>query len=111
VRTNAFCADRELLRELMAGGRLRTKVAAYRFEAGSDGLPGRLTKRDLRPVVVTRDGTVVEVAAWPTADVFWQGDQRNLLVADNQTRAYAEGDAATRAALARYAWGDRARPR
>ena len=109
VRTNAFLIERELLLEL-ATGRLRGKASAYRFEAGTRGLPGRLEARGLRPVVVGRTGTAVEAHEWPEADIFWQGQQGELLVADNQTRAYENGSRAEREALSRYAWGARARP-
>ena len=109
VRTNAFLIERELLRSLNAGA-LRSKAAAYRFEGGTRGLPGQLQARGLRPVIVGRTGEAVDVAHWPDVDIFWQGHQGQLLVADNQTRAYADGGAEARAALSRYAWGPRARP-
>jgi hypothetical protein len=109
VRTNAFLIERELLLAL-ATGPLRSKAAAYRFEGGAKGLPGQLRRRGLEPVIVGRAGTPIAAGDWPGADIFWQGDQHELLVADNQTRAYAAGSADVRDALSRYAWGARARP-
>jgi hypothetical protein len=109
VRTNAFLIDRKLLLTLRAG-RLGSKSAAYRFEGGRNGLTGQLTARGLTPLVVGRDGRPLPPERWPEADIFWQGTQRDLLVADNQTRAYSAGSSAQRLALARYAWGHRARP-
>jgi hypothetical protein len=50
------------------------------------------------------------VDAWHESEVFWQGRQRNLLVADNQTIRYETVDAAQRTFLSRFAWGERARP-
>jgi len=109
VRTNAFVIERELLLALR-GGRVGTKSAAYRFEGGTRGLTGQLRARGLAPLLVGRDGAALMYEAWPDAELFWQGTQRDLLVADNQTRAYEHGDSAVREALSRYAWGPRARP-
>jgi len=109
VRTNGFVIERELLLSLH-GGDSRTKSAAYRFEGGTRGLTGQLLARGLAALLVGRDGVALAHEAWPDADRFWQGTQRDLLIADNQTRAYEHGDWAVREALARYAWGARARP-
>ncbi|MGH2943230.1 MAG: hypothetical protein ACRDLN_10725, partial [Solirubrobacteraceae bacterium] len=109
LRTNAFLIGRELLLSLRTGA-LARKRANYRFEAGRRSLTAQLRERGLAAVVVGRDGVARTHEAWPDADVFWQGAQRDLLVADNQTRGYARGDATVREALARYAWGPRARP-
>lgn len=109
LRTNGFAIGRELLLSLRAG-RLATKDATYRFEAGHRGMSAQLRARGLSTLVVARDGTAREPESWPDADVFWQGAQEQLLVADNQTRQYDEADPAVREALSRYAWGPRARP-
>lgn len=109
VRTNAFVIERDLLLSLRSG-RLGTKSAAYRFEGGIRGLTGQLRAHDLAALVVGRDGVASTHETWPDAELFWQGTQRELLVADNQTRAYDQGGATVRQALARYAWGPRARP-
>jgi hypothetical protein len=109
VRTNAFLIERELLLALRAG-RLVSKYASYRFEGGGRGLTAQVAARGLTPLVVGRDGEPLSPERWPDADIFWQATQRDLLVADNQTRAYSEGTPAERLALSRYAWGHRARP-
>ena len=109
VRTNAFLIERELLLSLNTG-RLGTKSAAYRFESGHGGMTEQLRARGLKPLMVGRDGIAWAPEDWPEAEVFWQGSQRGLLIGDNQTRSYDEGDPTTRAALGRYAWGPKARP-
>lgn len=109
VRTNAFVIERERLLSLRAG-KLRNKSASYRFEGGTRGLTGQIRAAGLDALVVGRDGDPLTPDRWPDADIFWQRRQRDLLVADNQTRAYEHGTPAQRDALARYAWGVRARP-
>jgi hypothetical protein len=107
VRTNAFMLDRELLLSLSAGP-LKSKSAAYRFEGGTRGLTAQVRARGLDALLVGRDGEPLRPDRWPDADLFWQRRQSALLVADNQTRAYADGTPDERRALSRYAWGDRA---
>ena len=109
IRTNGFVIERDLLLSLRTGP-LRTRSAGQRFESGIDGLTGQLRRRGLAAVVVGRDGVALAPEAWPDADLFWQGTQRDLLITDNQTRVYARGSACVRGALARSAWGPRARP-
>jgi hypothetical protein len=64
----------------------------------------------LRPVMVGRDGTGYEKEHWHVANIFRQGNQENLLIADNQTDLYAAADGEKRAELSRFAWGEHARP-
>jgi hypothetical protein len=108
LRTNAFIIDRERFLGLRAGALVR-KRATYRFEGGRGGMTEQLVARGRPPVVVGRDG-VRHAGEWPEADVFWQGTQSGLLVADNQTRAYERATPAQRLALSTFAWGRRARP-
>jgi hypothetical protein len=109
LRTNAFAIGRELMLSLRVGA-IDTKPATYRLEAGRGSLTAQLRERGLQSLVVDRDGVARAPAEWPDVDVFWQGEQSRLLVADNQTRQYEAGAPAVREALARYAWGPRARP-
>ena len=109
LRTNAFLIGRRLLLSLNAGS-LAGKRSSYRLEAGHRSLTAQLRRRGLDAVVVSRDGSARSPNAWPDGDVFWQGSQEQLLVGDNQTRTYQRGGADVREALARYAWGPRARP-
>jgi hypothetical protein len=109
LRTNAFLMDRETFCGLRWGP-LRTKRSTYRMESGRRSLTAQLRARGLRCVVVDRAGVARDAPDWHEAAVFWQEDQRDLLVADNQTRTYAEGPPEWRRVLSAYAWGDRARP-
>jgi len=109
LRTNGFAIGRELLLSLRTGA-LATKDATYRFEAGRGSLTAQVRAHDLATCVVARDGVARAPGEWHESDVFWQGAQEQLLIADNQTRQYEEGSPAVREALARFAWGPRARP-
>lgn len=109
LRTNAFMATRERLRELRLAP-AATKWDTYRLESGPRSLTAQVTAAGAPPVVVDARGTARAVADWPDGDVFFQRDQRDLLVADNQSRSYADATPEQRAVLAAFAWGDRARP-
>jgi hypothetical protein len=109
LRTNAFVIQRERLLALRAG-RLGRKRDVYRLESGRGNVTTQLTALGRPPVVVDRNGVARHAPEWPEGDVFWQGRQEDLLVADNQTRRYANGPARHREVLSRFAWGLAARP-
>lgn len=105
VRTNAFLMARvEMLR--LWPRYILTKRGAYMFENGSNSLTKRIINLGLRPLVVDRFGAGFEKEAWARSKTFRNANQENLLVADNQTRAYQEADASLRRRLAVSAWGD-----
>lgn len=109
VRTNAFMAAREVLSRVT----LRTllfKFFALAVESGKDGLTAQVARQGLDAVVVDRNGVSYRKDEWHASNTFRQSMQENLLVADNQTDAYASADAVARAELSRLAWGERARP-
>jgi hypothetical protein len=109
LRTNAFVIERELLLSLRTG-RLGSKRATYRLESGRGNMTAQLAARGRPPVVVDRHGVVRFAPEWPDGNVFWQAGQEDLLVADNQTRQYANGPPHHRDVLSRFAWGLAARP-
>jgi len=104
LRTNAFMASRELLASLRLP-ELPTKEDTHRFESGVSGLSHQIRARGLELLVVGRDGRAYEAPQWPSSCTFRVGDQRNLLIADNQTEAYRTADEAGRRRLATLAWG------
>ena len=110
LRTNGFAIERALFLALCRGA-LRAKWDAYRIESGPGSITARLRALNRPPVVVDRHGVVREVPAWHRADGFWQGAQEDLLIADNQTRSYADATPRQRAVLSALAWGPWARPR
>jgi hypothetical protein len=103
LRTNGFLASREVLLRVRHAPIL-TKWAAYRFESGVGSMTRQVAEAGLTPLVAGADGRAYEPDAWPESHTFWISRQENLLVSDNQTRAYADGDDAVRERLAYFAW-------
>lgn len=104
VRTNAFVIAHATLARLRLR-RVKTKQDAYRVENGRHSITRQVQRAGLRTLVVDRFGAVYDHQQWPRSRTFWQADQEGLLVADNQTRLYADGDGARRRLLAGFAWG------
>ena len=109
LRTNAFMVDRALFTGLQIGA-VKRKMDAYLLESGRHSLTRQVQARGLRALVVARDGAVYDQESWPASRSLWQGDQEGLLVADNQTRMYANGGIDRRRLLSAFAWGRRADP-
>jgi hypothetical protein len=109
LRTNALAVGRELLLDLR-GRRIRTKLDAYRRESGRASLTGHVLASGRQAVVVGRDGERYGSERWHESMTLWQGEQENLLVADNRTEDYQRAGERRRLLLARFAWGERARP-
>ena len=89
---------------------LARKMDAYALEGGRHSLTRQVQAMGLRTLVVARDGSVYDHERWPLARTFWQGDQEQLLVADNQTRSYGDGGTDRRRLLSAFAWGAHADP-
>lgn len=104
LRTNAFMSSRETLRMLRLPT-LHTKEDAHGFESGVGGLTWQLLAMNKRVLVVGCDGEAYEKEQWPASRTFRSGRQKNLLVADNQTRLFEQADSETRRRLAALAWG------
>jgi len=109
LRTNAFMAARGVLARVTLRPML-FKFFALAFESGKDGLTAQIGRLGFDALVVDRNGTAYARDRWHLANTFRQSMQEDLLVADNQTDAYAAADAVTRARLSRLAWGKWARP-
>ena len=110
LRTNGFMISHATLSSLKLG-RIRSKRHTYMLEHGRRSITNQVLHGGLRALVVDGDGETYDVTRWNRARTFWQGDQEGLLIADNQTRRYARGDAERRRLLCAYAWGVEADPR
>jgi hypothetical protein len=109
LRSNAFVIERERWLSLKAGP-LRSKEDLWRFESGRFSMTRQLLSDGLEVFVVGRDGIAYTKEQWSESLTFCSGNQQNLLVADNRTRAYEEADGAQKDRLARFVWGTRLAP-
>lgn len=110
IRTNAFMIERQLFLSLTFP-RLRSKYAAWRFESGYRSLTRQIARRGLEALVIGRNGTGFVPDRWQGSATLWEGEQENLVIADNQTDDYAHGTAERRKFLNAAAWLDPARKR
>ncbi|MFP3556263.1 hypothetical protein SB861_36945 [Paraburkholderia sp. SIMBA_049] len=103
VRSNGFILKRaDFLRFVVQP----TKKSTYGFESGPDGLSQTLAREGKRLTMVDRNGRYFDQEEWPHARCFRSGNQENLLIADNQTRAYDGLSAPERATHLMMSWGD-----
>ncbi len=109
VRTNAFMLERSTFARLRMRP-LARKMDAYLLESGRASFTSQVRSMGLRTLVVARDGAFYDPPEWPAGRTFWQGDQQGLLVADNQTRSYANGSYDRRRLLSAFAWGPETDP-
>jgi hypothetical protein len=109
IRTNGFMIAGSVMRKVKVNP-VRTKMDAYRFESGKDNLTRQIFQMNLGALVIGRNGRAYEKDEWCRSFTFWNGDQGNLLVADNQTNAYMASNLDIRWQYARYAWADSANP-
>jgi hypothetical protein len=105
LRTNTFMIARELMCRIKFAGEA-DKMESLKFESGKDGLTRQVCALGLQALVVGRDGVAYAREQWRQSHTFRSGGQRNLLVADNRTRQYAEADAPTKILLEQCAWGN-----
>jgi hypothetical protein len=104
IRTNAFMVKRSLLLEIEKP-RLILKSHAHEFESGRNSLTKQVLGKGLKPIVVGRDGIGYEMDNWNISGTFRQGEQANLLVADNQTMRYYRLAPEEREKLRFLTWG------
>jgi hypothetical protein len=109
VRTNAFLVRRDVIQNVRSWP-FRRKIDAWKFESGRRCLTRQVENMGLRALVVGADGNEYEKKRWHASNTFWQSNQENLLVADNQSRDYRDGDADRRIFLSLLAWGANANP-
>jgi hypothetical protein len=109
VRTNGFIVERELMRSLERTP-IHRKYDAFVVEGGNKSLTHQIEQLGLRPLLAGADQRVYDVPDWARSGVFWQRDQENVILEDNQTRAYRDADLDLRTYFARFAWGTQAEP-
>jgi hypothetical protein len=105
LRTNGFCISKKLFLDVTRGYSIKDKRDTLLIESGRDGISRRIELRGLHLLVVGRDGRGYHPNEWSISGTFRQGEQENLLVADNQTRMFADADNSLRIILSQQAWG------
>lgn len=105
VRTNAFMMPAALARSTLGSVMIKTKRDAHLAEHGADGLTRQVVRRGLTTVIVGANGRAYSPEWWSGSRTFRQGNQPNLLVRDNQTRAWDEMTWPERKVLYNATWG------
>jgi hypothetical protein len=103
VRTNGFIMSRQVIDQI-DWPRAISKRWAYGLESGRRGFTRQVIRMGLEPVVVGKNGHGYLRGDWPSSGTFWQGNQANLLIQDNQTMQYELGSADLKRRLCRSAW-------
>jgi hypothetical protein len=109
LRTNAFIISRDTMLRVKWRTAL-TKFDAYRFESGKNSLTRQVMEMGLEVLVVGRDGKAYRKGDWAHSGTFWQAEQQNLLVADNQTNLYSDVTPEMKARFSEYAWSGTSSP-
>jgi hypothetical protein len=104
VRTNAFMLRRDILLKVRRP-RLWSKLDAYAFESGKNGLTKQILNMGKLCLVIGQDGRSYPHEEWHRSNTFWQAHQENLLIADNQTSLYQHGSVEVRRGYSKHAWG------
>jgi hypothetical protein len=105
VRTNAFMMPTALARRTLGRRAIRSKLDAYRAEHGSNSVTQQVVSCGLTAAIVGANGRTYAPEWWIGSRTFRQGDQANLLVADNQTRAWDAMTWPERRLLYEGTWG------
>lgn len=106
IRTNAFMIARDTMLKVKCGFMVN-KRNAWKFESGFNGFTSQILAMNLKVLVVGRNGVAYEKESWHESNIYKQHGQENLLIADNQTMSYHNGDSKTKKDESYKAWGDR----
>jgi len=105
IRTNAFMIKGQILKRIKHKT-MRLRIDTSRFENGRISLTRQIFKMQLDVLVVGKDGKAYQKEDWPKSNTFWQNNQENLLITDNQTDKYSKANNEKKMFLSRLAWGD-----
>jgi hypothetical protein len=104
LRTSAFMLARETALQIGLE-HVQDKRSAYLLESGWRSITRQVQEKELRAVVVGRDGRVYDTDEWPRSNTYRNGGQVNLLIADNRTRDWQHASSRLRRRLSRDAYG------
>lgn len=89
IRSNAFMIKRDTFCNITNMFKIENKFDALLCESGPMSITRQIRLKGLEALVVGRNGRGYGTEWWPTSGTFRQGNQLNLLIADNQTRAFS----------------------
>ena len=106
IRSNAFMINREFLVDVLSSYSIRTKVDAFLVESGAESITRRVFRMGQTALIVGRDGRGYHPNNWPRSLTYRQGDQSNLLVKDNVTKAFDQSPWEKKKEMSFWAWGN-----
>lgn len=105
IRTNAFMIERQTFLDTLPTS-ITAKKDTFLYESGPDSLTQQILRRGKKVVIVGNDRQSYSIDQWPKSGTFRLGDQHNLLVQDNQTRAFAALSRAEKRVFVEMTWGE-----
>jgi hypothetical protein len=103
IRTNGFMISSSLMLE-NSDHIIQSKYDAYKFESGKKGLSKSISRKNLKVLLVGRDGKGYEKEQWKTCNIYMSKQQENLLISDNMTRKYFNSDTKSKEHLRKVTW-------
>lgn len=104
IRTNGFMIAGTVMKRLRHG-LILTKMDAHRFESGRNSMTKQIFAMSLNAIVVGKNGKGFGKEDWYKSETFRQGDQNNLLIADNRTNTYLRASPEQKKLMAVITWG------
>jgi hypothetical protein len=116
LRTNAFLINRDIFLSLkynypkpswlffLKSGLKETKLRSFCFEHGNNSMTNQILRKGLDVLIVDKNGKSYSIDNWKKSNTFWNGEQENLIVQDNQTLYYTNGTELYKATLRFKAW-------
>ena len=90
--------------------KIRSKMDAYKCESGRLSITRQIMNLNKTVLVIGKNGKAYKKEDWWKSNTFWRSNQENLLISDNQTRAYRDSDLAQKMRFSFSAWGENASP-
>jgi hypothetical protein len=104
IRSNGFIMKGQIFRGLLTRN-LINKAEANLFESGPQSMTNVIKNLGLKVVIVGKNGTIYDEENWWDSHTFRQGDQSNLLISDNHTRAFMDMSEPSRESHEWLTWG------
>jgi hypothetical protein len=109
LRSNAFMGRKETIQKIVCP-KIESKMDTYKCESGKQSITRQVMKSGKTVLVIGKNGQAYEKESWWKSNTFWRGNQENLLISDNQTRAYGASELKQKIYYSHCAWGANAWP-